>query len=163
METDADPFDFKGLKFIKTVEESKHLNELDQPCVIISASGMADAGRVKHHIMNNIGDSKNTVLLVGYCEPRSLGGRLMNGAKEVKIFSELFEVVAEVGSMRNMSAHGDYDDLCQFLACQKPELVKTLFLVHGEYEVQQDFAIKLRKKHFMNVEIPDLHQSYKLE
>ncbi len=163
METDADPFDFKGLKFIKTVEESKHLNELSQPCVIISASGMADAGRVKHHIMNNIGDSKNTVLLVGYCEPRSLGGRLMNGAKEVKIFGEIFEVVAEVGSMRNMSAHGDYDDLCQFLACQKPELVKTLFLVHGEYEVQQDFAIKLRKKHFLNVEIPQMHQSYKLE
>ncbi|MEI6264402.1 MAG: MBL fold metallo-hydrolase [Sphingobacteriia bacterium] len=163
METDADPFDFKGLKFIKTVEESKHLNELSQPCVIISASGMADAGRVKHHIMNNIGDNKNTVLLVGYCEPRSLGGRLMNGAKEVKIFGEMFEVVAEVGSMRNMSAHGDYDDLCQFLACQKPELVKTLFLVHGEYEVQQDFAIKLRKKHFVNVEIPDMHQSYKLE
>ncbi len=163
METDADPFDFKGLKFIKTVEESKHLNELSQPCVIISASGMADAGRVKHHIMNNIGDSKNTVLLVGYCEPRSLGGRLMNGAKEVKIFGEMFEVVTEVGSMRNMSAHGDYDDLCQFLACQKPELVKTLFLVHGEYEVQQDFAIKLRKKHFVNVEIPEMHQSYKLE
>lgn len=163
METDADPFDFKGLTFIKTVEESKHLNELSQPCVIISASGMADAGRVKHHIMNNIGDNKNTVLLVGYCEPRSLGGRLMNWAKEVKIFSEIFEVVAEVGSMRNMSAHGDYDDLCQFLACQKPELVKTLFLVHGEYEVQQDFAIKLRKKHFVNVEIPDMHQSYKLE
>ncbi len=163
METDADPFDFKGLKFIKTVEESKHLNELSQPCVIISASGMADAGRVKHHIMNNIGDNKNTVLLVGYCEPRSLGGRLMNGAKEVKIFGEMFEVVTEVGSMRNMSAHGDYDDLCQFLACQKPELVKTLFLVHGEYEVQQDFAIKLRKKHFVNVEIPDMHQSYKLE
>ncbi|TAH14525.1 MAG: MBL fold metallo-hydrolase [Sphingobacteriia bacterium] len=163
METDADPFDFKGLKFIKTVDESKHLNELGQPCVIISASGMADAGRVKHHIMNNIGDNKNTVLLVGYCEPRSLGGRLMNGAKEVKIFGEMFEVVAEVGSMRNMSAHGDYDDLCQFLACQKPELVKTLFLVHGEYKVQEDFAIKLRKKHFVNVEIPDMHQSYKLE
>ncbi len=163
METDADPFDFKGLSFIKTVEESKHLNELSQPCVIISASGMADAGRVKHHIMNNIGDSKNTVLLVGYCEPRSLGGRLMNGAKEVKIFGEMFEVVTEVGSMRNMSAHGDYDDLCQFLACQKPELVKTLFLVHGEYEVQQDFAIKLKKKHFVNVEIPEMHQAFELE
>jgi metallo-beta-lactamase family protein len=163
MESDADPFDFTGLTFIKTVDESKRLNELNQPCVIISASGMADAGRVKHHIMNNIGDSKNTILLVGYCEPRSLGGKLMNGVKEVKIFSEMFEVVAEVGSMRNMSAHGDYDDLCQFLACQDPAQVKTLFLVHGEYEVQQDFAIRLRRKHFSNVEIPDMHQTYKLE
>ncbi len=163
METDADPFDFKGLKFIKTVEESKRLNDVNQPCVIISASGMADAGRVKHHIMNNIGDNNNTILLVGYCEPRSLGGKLMNGAKEVKIFSEIFEVIAEVGSMRNMSAHGDYDDLCQFLACQNPAIVKTLFLVHGEYEVQQEFAIKLRKKHFVNVEIPDMHQAFELE
>ncbi|MFX5370318.1 MBL fold metallo-hydrolase, partial [Acinetobacter baumannii] len=84
METDSDPFDFKGLKFIKTVDESKYLNELTQPCVIISASGMADAGRIKHHIMNNIHDAKNTILLVGYCEPHSLGGRLMSGAKEVK-------------------------------------------------------------------------------
>ena len=162
MEADEDPFDFPGLNFIKTVEESKHINELTQPCVIISASGMADAGRVKHHIMNNIGDKKNTVLLVGYCEPRSLGGRLMNGDKEVKIFGEWYQVEVEVGEMRSMSAHGDYEDLCQFLACQNPELVKTLFLVHGEYEVQQDFAARLSKKHFKQIEIPAMHQMFPL-
>ena len=157
MEEDKDPFDFKGLKFIKTVDESKALNDNPQPCVIISASGMADAGRVKHHIMNNIGDSRNTVLLVGYCEPHSLGGRLMNGAKEVKIFGEMYRVIAEVGAMKSMSAHGDYDDLCQFLACQNPLLVKTLFLVHGEYDVQQDFAERLRRKKFKDVVIPEMH------
>ncbi|TXT31697.1 MAG: metallo-beta-lactamase family protein [Chitinophagaceae bacterium] len=124
---------------------------------------MADAGRVKHHIMNNISDSKNTILMVGYCEPRSLGGRLMKGDKEVKIFSEFFKVEAEIGIMRSMSAHGDYDDLCQFLACQDPALVKTLFLVHGEYDVQQDFAEKLLKKKFTQVEIPQLHENFKLE
>ncbi len=160
MEADKDPFDFPGLNFIKTVEESKNLNALAQPCVIISASGMADAGRVKHHIMNNIGDNKNTILMVGYCEPRSLGGRLMNGDKEVKIFGEWYKVIAEVAQMRSMSAHGDYDDLCQFLACQDPALVKTLFLVHGEYDVQQDFAAKLLKKKFLNIEIPEMHQSF---
>ncbi len=163
MEQDADPFDFKGLNFIKTVDESKQLNESDQPCVIISASGMADAGRVKHHIKNNIGDSKNTILMVGYCEPRSLGGRLMNGDKEVKIYSEFFKVDAEIGKMLNMSAHGDYDYLCQFLACQNPKLVKTLFLVHGEYDVQQEFAQKLQKRGFDIVEIPQMHQEFKLE
>jgi len=162
MEADEDPFDFPGLKFIKTVEESKRLNDLAQPCVIISASGMADAGRVKHHIMNNIGDKKNTVLLVGYCEPRSLGGRLMNGDKEVKIFGEWYQVKVEIGEMRSMSAHGDYEDLCQFLACQNPELVKTLFLVHGEYDVQQDFAVRLSKKHFKQIEIPEMHQMFQL-
>lgn len=162
MQSDKDPFDFEGLTFIKTVEESKRLNELPKPCVIISASGMADAGRVKHHIMNNIGDEKNTILMVGYCEPRSLGGRLMNGAKEVKIFGDMYRVEAEVGQMRSMSAHGDYDDLCQFLACQNPSLVKTLFLVHGEYEVQQDFAGRLRRKGFREVVIPDRHDEVTL-
>jgi metallo-beta-lactamase family protein len=157
MQTDSDPFDFKGLKFIKTVDESKHLNDLPQPCVIISASGMADAGRVKHHIMNNIGDAKNTILMVGYCEPHSLGGRLMNGAKEVKIFGEMYKVVAETGKMQSMSAHGDYDDLCQFIAGQDKNLIKTLFLVHGEYDVQQEFADRLRKKGYNHVQIPERH------
>lgn len=157
MQSDNDPFDFKGLNFIKTVDESKNLNNLPQPCVIISASGMADAGRVKHHIMNNIHDAKNTILMVGYCEPHSLGGRLMAGVKEVKIFGEMFPVIAEVGQMRSMSAHGDYDDLCQFLACQDPALVRTLFLVHGEYDVQQDFARRLVRKGFKDVVIPEMH------
>jgi metallo-beta-lactamase family protein len=157
LETDNDPFSFKGLKYIQSVEESKQLNFRNEPCVIISASGMADAGRVKHHISNNIENSRNTVLLVGYCEPRSLGGRLMGGAKEVHIYGVLHEVHAEIGSIRSMSAHGDYEDLSQFLACQDPRLVKKLFIVHGEYEVQQAFAERLRKKGFPDVEIPELH------
>ncbi|TAF56743.1 MAG: MBL fold metallo-hydrolase [Sphingobacteriia bacterium] len=163
MQEDHDPFDFKGLQFIKTVDESKALNDRPQPCVIISASGMADAGRIKHHIMNNILDEKNTILLVGYCEPRSLGGRLMNGAKEVKIFGEFYPVKAQVGQMRSMSAHGDYDDLCQFLACQDPKAVKSLFLVHGEHDVQIDFAARLRRKHFGEVLVPEMHQSFQLD
>lgn len=85
LQTDKDPFSFKGLKYIKNVEESKLLNFRKQPCVIISASGMADAGRVKHHISNNIENSRNTILFTGYCEPSSLGGRLISGAKEVGI------------------------------------------------------------------------------
>jgi len=157
LETDNDPFGFKGLKYIKSVEESKLLNYRDKPCVIISASGMADAGRVKHHISNNIENSRNTVLLVGYCEPHSLGGRLMAGAKEVHIFGVLHEVHAEIGSIRSMSAHGDYEDLSQFLSCQDPAKVKVLFIVHGEYDVQQAFQERLRKKGFADVEIPALH------
>jgi metallo-beta-lactamase family protein len=157
LETDNDPFAFRGLKYIKTVEESKLLNYKNDPCVIISASGMADAGRVKHHISNNIENSRNTILLVGYCEPHSLGGRLMAGAKEVHIFGVLHEVNAEVGSIRSMSAHGDYEDLSQFLACQDPKQVKALFIVHGEYDVQQAFRERLLKKGFTDVEIPELH------
>jgi metallo-beta-lactamase family protein len=157
LEHDADPFDFPGLQFIKTVEESKLLNFRREPCIIISASGMAEAGRVKHHISNNIENSRNTILLTGYCEPRSLGGRLKLKPKEVTIFGQPHEVNAEIAEMRSMSAHGDYDDLCQFLACQDAQKVKKLFLVHGEYEVQQDFKIRLVRKGFMDVEIPDMH------
>ncbi|RXK81436.1 MBL fold metallo-hydrolase RNA specificity domain-containing protein [Filimonas effusa] len=163
LKIDEDPFDFEGMQFIKTVDESKQLNERPQPCIIISASGMADAGRVKHHILNNIGDKKNTILLVGYCEPNSLGGHLMAGRKSVRIFGDFYDVKAEVGTMHSMSAHGDYDDLCQFLACQHPRDVKRLFLVHGEYDVQQEFQRRLIKKGFADVVIPEQHQVFGLE
>lgn len=156
LESDNDPFGFKGLKFIKSVDESKMLNFRNGPCVIISASGMAEAGRVKHHISNNIENSRNTILLTGYCEPNSLGARLQSGVKEVRIFGVMHEVNAEIGSIRSMSAHGDYDDLCQFLACQNPKEVQRLFLVHGEYNVQQDFKQRLMKKGY-EVEIPEMH------
>jgi metallo-beta-lactamase family protein len=157
MKSDNDPFSFKGLKFLKTVEQSKQLNFLNGPLVIISASGMADAGRVKHHISNNIENSRNTILFTGYCEPRSLGGRLLNGDKEVSIYGVQHEVHAEIGAIRSMSAHGDYEDMCQWLACQDPQQVKKVFLVHGEYEVQQDFRSRLLKKGFVDVGIPEQH------
>ena len=163
LKVDNDPFDFDGLKFIQSVEESKALNDIHQPCIIISASGMADAGRIKHHIMNNISNANNTILIVGYCEPRSLGGKLMNGEKEVRIFGQDFNVKAEVGVMRSMSAHGDYDDLSQFLSCQDVTLVKKLFIVHGEYEVQQDFQHRLQQKGFRDVEVPGMHEVFGLD
>ncbi|HSU29281.1 MAG TPA: MBL fold metallo-hydrolase [Chitinophagaceae bacterium] len=155
--TDKDPFSFKGLKYVKTVEQSKLLNFQNGPMVIISASGMGDAGRVKHHISNNIENGRNTILFTGYCEPHSLGGRLLAGDKEVNIYGVEHQVNAEIGAIRSMSAHGDYEDLCQWLACQDPRQVKKLFLVHGEYEVQKDFKQRLIKKGFVDVEIPAQH------
>ncbi len=157
LQSDNDPFSFEGLKYIKSVEQSKLLNFRNEPCVIISASGMADAGRVKHHISNNVENSRNTILLTGYCEPRSLGARLLNGAKEVSIFGVKHEVHAEVGSVRSMSAHGDYEDLSQWLACQETRHVQKLFLVHGEYDVQQAFKDRLIRKGFLDIEIPQRH------
>lgn len=163
LKIDADPFGFKGLKFIQTTQESIALNDDVRPCVIISSSGMAEAGRVKHHIKNNINNQKNTILMVGYAEPNSLGGRLARGEKEVHIFGEQYQVNADVRSIKSMSAHGDYEDLLHFLSCQDPKLVKQLFLVHGEYEVQQHFAEKLKEKGFANIEIPYQHQKVVLE
>lgn len=158
LETDSDPFSFKGLRFIKTVDESKLLNFKSGPYVIISASGMADAGRVKHHINNNIENSRNTILLTGYCEPRSLGGKLLDGRKEVRIYGVDREVHAEIGQIRSMSAHGDYEDMSQWLACQDPKQVQKLFLVHGEYKVQQAFQQRLMRKGFPEVIVPEQHK-----
>jgi metallo-beta-lactamase family protein len=145
MQTDKDPFGFKQLNF------------QNGPMVIISASGMGDAGRVKHHISNNIENSRNTILFTGYCEPHSVGGRLVAGDKEISIYGVLHEVHAEIGVIRSMSAHGDYEDLCNWLSCQDRQQVKRIFLVHGEYKVQQDFQQRLIKKGYVDVEIPEQH------
>jgi len=163
MKVDADPFAFKGLSFVPTTEASIALNKDSRPCVVISSSGMAEAGRVKHHIKYAINNSKNTILMVGYCEPNSLGGRLLRGEKVVHIFGEEFDVKAEVAEIRSMSAHGDYEDLLHFLNCQDPAKVRTVFLVHGEYEVQQHFADRLKTNGFAQVEIPHQHQKIVLE
>jgi metallo-beta-lactamase family protein len=157
LQSDSDPFQFEGLRYIESVEESKLLNYRNDPCVIISASGMAEAGRVKHHISNTIENSRNSILMTGYCEPHSLGGRLLAGAKEVGIFGVQHEVHAEIGQIKSMSAHGDYEDLSQWLSCQDKRSVRKLFLVHGEYNVQQDFKAWLMKRGFADVEIPAQH------
>lgn len=162
-QSDPDVFHFKGLRFIQSVEESKALNEDPRPCVIIAASGMAEAGRVKHHIKNNLNNVKNTILIVGYCEPNSLGGKLMAGQPFVHIFGEEYDVKAEVRSIRSMSAHGDYEDLLKFLSCQDPEQVRNIFLVHGEYPVQQIFRDKILEKGFKQVAIPERHQEVHLD
>ncbi|HEY4323235.1 MAG TPA: MBL fold metallo-hydrolase [Mucilaginibacter sp.] len=158
LKSDANPFGFKGLKFIESTEESKALNDNPTPCVIISSSGMAEAGRVKHHIKNNIGNVNCTILMVGYAEPNSLGGHLLRGDREVMIFGELFDVKAEVQSIKSMSAHGDYEDLLRFISGQDPKKAKKIFLVHGEYEVQQHFKEKILAEGFMDVEIPYQHE-----
>jgi metallo-beta-lactamase family protein len=161
LKSDQDIFDFEGLHYVKSAEESKAINLYERPCVIISASGMADAGRIKHHIHNNISGAKNTILLVGYASPSSLGGKLVNGVKRVNIYGDEFNVIAEVGQMKSMSAHGDYDDLIMFLDCQDNSLVKKLFMVHGEYDVQLDFANRLTRKGW-KVEVPGMNSVFEV-
>ena len=160
--TDKDIFSFEGLKYLRTAQESIALNHQHEPCVIISASGMAEAGRVKHHIANNISNYRNTILITGYCEPHSLGGKLKNGAKQVSIYGTRYEVNAEIVAIESLSAHADYEDLCQWLSCQDANLISTVFLVHGEYETQIEFRDRLFKKGFRNIEIPNLHEYFNL-
>lgn len=126
-----DPFGFDRMHYITDVEESKRLNTLKEPCVIISASGMAEAGRILHHLRNNIGDPNSTVLIVGYQARHTLGRRLEEGTNPVRIFGEEHAVHAEVRSLHAFSAHADRKDLLDFVGEMetKPE---RIFLVHGE-------------------------------
>lgn len=160
---DGDPFSFPNLHYVESVAESKAINDSKKPCIIISASGMAEAGRIKHHIRNNIEDPKNTILLVGYASPMSLAGRIKAGDPEVKIFGEMFQVKASVASMENFSAHGDYSEMLDYLSCQDPSKVKKLFLVHGEYATQKIWAEKLVKAGFQHIEIPTRGESFNIE
>lgn len=159
---DDDVFSFPGLEYIDGAKGSIALDKDKDPCVIISASGMAEAGRVKHHIVATIDDARNTILIVGYCEPHSLGGRLSNGEKNVNIYGRHYHVNAEVGIIKSMSAHGDYQDLLHWLSCQDANILKKVFVVHGEYDAQQTFRDKLIAKGYKDVTIPALHQEVDL-
>ena len=163
LKIDEDPFHFKGLKYVESVEESRQLVNYKEPCVIISSSGTGDAGRVKHHIFSCIDSETNAVLMSGYCPTSSLGGQLLNGAKKVSIFGDGCNVFAEVGQIKSLSAHGDIDDLCRFIGCQDAEKVKGVFLVHGEYLAQQKLAARLARKGFEKVEMPSMHQEFVLD
>lgn len=155
-----DPFGFDWLTYINDKRESQALNNKEGPFVLISSAGMAEAGRIKHHLMNTIRDKKNTILIVGYAEGRSLAGRLRRGDEYVSIYGKEFKVNAEVKVINSLSAHGDYKEIIRFLSCQDPKLVKQLFLVHGDPEVQFEFKKKLHEIGYDRITIPDQHSYY---
>lgn len=151
---DGDAFGFENLSYITKVEDSKALNFSKEPCVIISASGMAEAGRIKHHIANNCENPNNTILIVGYCSPSSLGYQIKNKEKTIRIFGEDKQLNANVEIMDSFSAHGDYQEMQDYLACQDAAKVKEVFLVHGELESQEKFKERLEAAGFRKVSIP---------
>ncbi len=159
---DNRPFYFKNLHYITKVEDSKAINEIHEPCIIISSSGMAEAGRVKHHIKNNISDPRNTILIVGYCTPGSLGGRLREGDKEVRIFGEMYDVKARVEVIDSYSAHADYKEMIEYLSVQNAKLVKKIFLVHGDLEVMTDYEKTLHHEGFKSIYIPEMGEVIEL-
>lgn len=160
MHTDPNPFGFNDLNYVRSVEDSKAINEKKGPAIIISASGMMSAGRVKHHLSNTIEDSRNTILVVGYCADGTLGARLRNGEKEVRIFGEQKKVNAEIKILDSFSAHGDEGEMLAFLDNLNRDKLKKIFLVHGDLKRQKLFRTALESKKFRNIEIPHLGQSY---
>lgn len=163
MLSEPDPFGFNSLFYITRKEDSKKLNEHKKPCVIISASGMAEAGRIKHHIANNIENYNNTILMAGYCAPSTLGARLLQGVKEVSIHGNIHPVNAEIKKIESFSGHGDYNEMLKYLECQDKTGVEQAFVVHGEYETQKKYAGRMEAAGFRNVEIPAQGQSYELK
>jgi metallo-beta-lactamase family protein len=162
MHTDPDPFGFNSLTYIIRQEDSKKLNDYKKPCIIISASGMMEAGRVKHHLANNISDPRNSVLVVGYCAPTTLGARIAGGEKEVSIHGNVYKVNAEIFEIDSFSGHGDYTEMIKFLNCQDKKALEKIFLVHGEYETQVNYSAELQKEGFKNISIPSMRQEYTL-
>lgn len=162
MKTDKDPFGFDRLQYIQSVDASKALNVRHKPCVIISASGMMEAGRVKHHIANHIENPATTILCVGYCEPKTLGAKIMRGDKTVSIFGRPHTVRCELRRIESLSGHADYGEMLSYIGCQKVKKVKKIFLVHGEADTQEHFKDTLNKEGWQNVEIATFRQEVEL-
>lgn len=162
METDEDPFGFNSLHYISSIEESKKLNSTKKPCVVISASGMMEAGRVKHHLANSINNSKNSVLAVGYCAPNTLGAKILRGDKQVSIFGNLLDVKADIHRIDAYSGHADYKEMIGFLKCQDASKIQKTFIVHGEYTSQQFYKTELEKEGYKNINIPDVGEEFEL-
>jgi metallo-beta-lactamase family protein len=158
MRTDPNPFGFKNLIYVRKAEDSIKLNTSTEPCVIISASGMGNAGRIKHHLANNIQNKLNTILIVGYASPETPAGQLRSGKKTLKLFGETKNVLAQIKIMDSFSAHGDYKEMLQFIDNQRKTL-KQMFLVHGDYERQQVFQKTLQANGFAHVAIPALGET----
>lgn len=162
MQKDENPFGWNNLHYTRNVEQSKKLNESTEPCIIIAASGMANAGRIKHHIFHQIDKAQNTILIVGYCADGTLGQQLTQKPEYVKIFGEEKKVKAQIEVMSSMSAHADEPELLQFLSNQNNQKLQKIFLVHGELKRQSLLKNALLKNHFKAVEIPKLGEVFEL-
>ncbi len=161
MEKGDNPLEFPGLQFTKTADESKALNEMDKSSIIISASGMCEVGRIKHHLKHNLWNPNSTILFVGYQAPGTLGSKLVNGEKKVKIFGEEISVNARIEYIEGYSGHADQEWLLNFIYSfvKKP---KHIFLVHGEEESQNVLKEKILETIGIPVTIPDFGETYEL-
>lgn len=162
IESGNNPLEFPGLKFTRTAEESKALNASDESSIIISASGMCEVGRIKHHLKHNLWNPNSTILFVGYQAPGTLGRSIVEGAKKVKIFGEEIAVNARIEYIEGYSGHADQEWLMNFIYSfiQKP---KHIFLVHGEPDGQIALKDKILEETNIPVTIPSLGETYNLD
>jgi metallo-beta-lactamase family protein len=155
------PFAFDELTYISKAEDSKALNERQDPCIIMAASGMCEAGRILHHLRNNISEERNTILIVGFQAHHTLGRKILRGDSEVRIFGMSHPVEARVEVMNAFSGHADRDELFAYREALG-SAVERIFLVHGEEKQCEAYAHLLRERGDRSVEIPELYQEYEL-
>jgi metallo-beta-lactamase family protein len=162
LESGDDPFSFPGLHFARSADESKALNTLEGQAIIVSASGMCTAGRIKHHLKHNLWRPEASVLFIGYQAKGTLGRRLLDGEKEVKIFGEDISVQAKIYSIDGFSAHADRDDLLQWIGqfVKKP---KKVFVVHGEEEAAASFAAAVNEEFGLDTVVPDRSDCFRIQ
>lgn len=160
IERGDNPLEFPGLNFTTTADESKALNENTEASIIISASGMCDVGRIKHHLKHNLWNPKSTILFVGYQAPGTLGHSIVNGAKKVKIFGEEIAVNARIEYIEGYSGHADQEWLMNFIYSFNSQKPKHIFLVHGEEEAQNVLKEKIENEAKIPVTIPTYGQTY---
>ena len=156
------PFGFGDLQFVASVEESKSLNKKEGPMIILSADGMCEAGRILHHLANNISDERNTILIVGYMAENTLGRRILDGEKEVKIMGDFYDVRANVETLNAFSAHADYEEIADWLSRIDTSRLKKIFLVHGEKDAQEFLTNYLGERGFKNVQVAKYGETYEL-
>ena len=157
-----DPFGFYRLRYIRNTEESKKLNTSTEPCMIISASGMCEAGRILHHLRNNISDPRNTILIVGYMAANTLGRRIVERKAKLKIFGEPISMKANVVIMNGLSAHADKDELITYFNGLLKERLRHVFVVHGEPDQSEALARAIRDQGINRVTVPDRNQRFEL-
>jgi metallo-beta-lactamase family protein len=162
MMNSRNPFSMSNINYVGSVDESKAINDFKKPCIIISASGMAEAGRIRHHIKNNVQDDRNTILIVGWCAPHTLGSHLASGDKQVNIFGEPYKVRATIETIDAFSGHADKSELRAW-AEQVTGPLRGIFVIHGEEEAALPFADTLRGLYpKANVLVPQFAESVEL-
>ncbi len=160
MLAEGDPFGFRKLRYTRSVEQSKELNFLREPFIVISASGMAENGRILHHLRNRIADPVNTVLIVGWQAPNTLGRRLVEREPIVRIFGEEHHLKAQVEVINGFSGHADRDEMLEWVA-QIEKRPRRTFLVHGEEEAALAFAETLKAEAGLEqIDVPEMHQEF---
>lgn len=159
-EENEELFDFENLHYVENMEQSRAVSSYHEPCIIISSSGMISGGRVEEHIRKNIQNPYCTILMIGFAAEGTLGYRLTNGQKTLRIGNKEVPVLANVERTDVFSGHADLDDLLSFVKQQKPDQLQKLFVVHGEYDTMLAFKQTLEQEGFGQVEIPKRGQAY---